>query len=646
MAAPGAAANARLLALFNQAVAHHAAGRLAVARPVYEALLRELPSHPDLLDLYGTLLHQLGEHPAADGYVRRSLARRPAAAAAWLHLGAVRRALGRPLDATIAFRRSALLTPEAAEPWVNLALMSGEAGVHAPAVSAARRALAVHPERADALVQLGASLAVLGDIGPATDALLAARRLEPLRPDLALHLPAVLAVLDRAAALRSARAGIVASPSVHELYPRLITVRDPSLDSDDGVAWARYATRLRPREARLWVNLAAEQYGAGSFAPAYREARRGCLLDPGDRAAFQNMIAAAYHLRRYEHGRRLARFCLSAHPGAADVLYALAEIELVIGDLQHAWDLYENRVGRGDAMPRAGLPPPWCGPGTEEGPLLVAAEQGIGDEVVFLSCLPDLLAAVAVPVTVEVDRRLVAVVARSFPSVRVVPRQVSPGAAGQRLLDYHDLVARHGLRHAVYAGSLPRYFRADRNRPAVRAGYLTPDPAGVARWSAALERFRPAAIVGVVWRSARMTRLREQFHARILDWAPIFETRGCAFVSLMPGDVSGEIDAVRRRLGVEIHQMDGLDAWENVDSLMALMRSLDQVVTARTANCAFAGAVGVPTIRVAPSFYRITDDRDLFFAGVTPILPRLAAFDGKAAAEAAARLLCERIGCR
>lgn len=634
-----------LLALFNRAVALHSSGRLAEARSLYEGLLRQLPKHPGLLDLYGTVRHQLGDHGVAAGYLERAVSGNPSAAGAWNHLGAVRRAQGRSDSAIRVFRRSAVLDPSAAEPWMNLGLVARDTGENATVIREGTRAMAIRPDLADVEIQVGGALAALGRPEAAATHLMRVRATDPLRPDLALHLSGALGALgDHRGALRAARAGIAASPGVYELYPRLIGARDPDVDTDAFVTWARFATRIRPGDARLWANRAAELYQAGRFEDGLREARRASILAPSDRAALQNLIAAAHHLCRYQAGRRAARRALAAHPRAPDLLYAAAEAEFVIGDLGRAWDLYEARTERADATARRGLPAGWRGPGTGSGPLLVVAEQGIGDEVVFLSCLPDLLAAVSVPVVVEVDRRLVATFQRSFPGVTVVPRQVDPAQPGRRVLDYRRLVASEGITEFVHCGSLPRYFRADRDRPCGRAGYLVPDPALVARWRAALSPFHGTKLVGVGWRSARMNRLRARFHADISDWEPIFSAHGCTFVSLMPGDVEREREVLRRRHGIELRCLDGLDAWNDIDSLMALMAVLDVVVIARTATCAFAGAIGVPTIRVAQSFNRITDGCDLFFAGVRPVLARTAPFDPKAAAAAAGRLLRERIG--
>lgn len=50
-----------LPALFQQALAHHQAGRFADARPLYQAILAVEPAHPDVLYLLGSLLGQTGD---------------------------------------------------------------------------------------------------------------------------------------------------------------------------------------------------------------------------------------------------------------------------------------------------------------------------------------------------------------------------------------------------------------------------------------------------------------------------------------------------------------------------------------------------------------------------------------------------------
>src|SRR5690606_37202799 len=151
-------------------------------------------------------------------------------------------------------------------------------------------------------------------------------------------------------------------------------------------------------------------------------------------------------------------------------IYQRAQLEKAAGDLALGWRLEERRI----AMPRfhrtVALPPRWEGPGRPVGRLLVATEQGIGDELLFLSCLPELLRDVPDPV-VELDERLHPIYRRSFPGLALVPRQAYRIEGGRAVFDYGRVGRDHGITHYIHAGSLPGLYRNDRSRPADRVGY-------------------------------------------------------------------------------------------------------------------------------------------------------------------------------
>ncbi len=64
--------------------------------------------------------------------------------------------------------------------------------------------------------------------------------------------------------------------------------------------------------------------------------------------------------------------------------------------------------------------PPWDDQSLSGKRILIYGEQGLGDQIMFASCLPDLLAEVAGCV-LDCDPRLVGLFRRSFPDVTVIP---------------------------------------------------------------------------------------------------------------------------------------------------------------------------------------------------------------------------------
>jgi hypothetical protein len=109
----------------------------------------------------------------------------------------------------------------------------------------------------------------------------------------------------------------------------------------------------------------------------------------------------------------------------------------------------------------------------------------LGDQILFAGMIPDLLAR-GWRLTLECDSRLVALFQRSFPEVRVIPRQDPP--LGEALSPELQ----------IPLGSLPRYFRRSPSDFLHRAGYLRADPAKVAAWAERLGlRGKPRA--GLNW---------------------------------------------------------------------------------------------------------------------------------------------------
>ena len=88
--------------------------------------------------------------------------------------------------------------------------------------------------------------------------------------------------------------------------------------------------------------------------------------------------------------------------------------KLALGDL--SWDYWGYRNPRDFHIPN--LAPWWDGTPVDN--LLILGEQGLGDEILFMSCLNDVRAK---NITVECDKRLVPVFSRSFPDVEFIGRK-------------------------------------------------------------------------------------------------------------------------------------------------------------------------------------------------------------------------------
>src|SRR5207244_10859271 len=109
---------------------------------------------------------------------------------------------------------------------------------------------------------------------------------------------------------------------------------------------------------------------------------------------------------------------LAAAAGAYDVALRLdphyakahwnrALVWLAQGNLAQGWPAYEWRLQQAPSLLSLGFPlPRWDGSSLQGRTILVWGEQGVGDELLFASCVPDLLTQ-AGHVVLACDPRLV-----------------------------------------------------------------------------------------------------------------------------------------------------------------------------------------------------------------------------------------------
>jgi ADP-heptose:LPS heptosyltransferase len=98
-------------------------------------------------------------------------------------------------------------------------------------------------------------------------------------------------------------------------------------------------------------------------------------------------------------------------------------------------------------------------------------------------------------------------------------------------------------------------------------------------------------VCGIAWRSANKQFGGEKSIA-LPDLAPVLNAAELSFVNLQYGSVDAEIAQARDALGVAIHQVPGLDIFNDIDGLLALIDACDFVVTTSNVTAHLAGAMG------------------------------------------------------
>lgn len=222
--------------------------------------------------------------------------------------------------------------------------------------------------------------------------------------------------------------------------------------------------------------------------------------------------------------------------------------------------------------------PEWDGrPGVR---LAVHGEQGVGDEVMFLSMLPDVLARCP-DTTIEVEPRLMDIVERTFGI---------PVYGNETAMKAHEAP----FEMAIPLGSLGKLLRrADSDFPGTP--YLKADPERVEYWRRQYAMQGPGPYIGIGWQGGtKSTRITQRTIAsRHLQ----FTKKGTP-ISLQYGDA-----ALVKQQCIE----NGYCFWresvgDNMDEFFAMVAACDAVVTVPQTLVHVAGSLGV-TCKVLTPLY-------------------------------------------
>ena len=542
-----------LAAVFNRAALLKRVGRRDEARQVYDQLLAKVPTSGEALYGRARLEHEAGDLPEARRRYEALLAAHPAHAHGCNGLGALRLEQGDTEAALALFERSLQADPQHREALANAAGALRRLGRAERAAGMYRRLLRAQPDRFAARLALGRLLIEAGRYGEALQELLTLRRQQPDWHEVHLALCDCYSSIGRFEKARAANARALA---------------------------------LQPEDfgARVNRGLLTGQCGDPQAALAQLEP----LL--AERSAEPQLLSAIgvqlCALNRYEEGAARFRQAVEANPQYANAHNNLSFALLALGRFREGWRHQGMKWGmRENARFRQELDCPlWRGEPLAGKSIYVWSEQGLGDQVMFANMFPDLVAAGA-RCTFEVQPRLRALFARSFPQAQVIARR--PGKPQAGVHDFH-----------VPMSGLGEFLRNDLTAFPAHRGYLVADPTRRGHWRSRLLGLGAGLKVGISWRGGTDVTDRGQRSIPLADWRPVLRLRRASFVSLQYGDCREEIEAMRAQGFPIAHWQEAVD---DMDESAALLCELDLVISVTTTAIHLAGALARPTWVLVPA---------------------------------------------
>jgi tetratricopeptide (TPR) repeat protein len=556
--------------------------------------------NPVMLEHLGLAKLALRDYPAAETAFRRALQSGASHALLYMRLGMALHYQARLGEALTALRAAAAEAPEDPDVLLNLGNALAADGQADAALECYRKATALHPDRANAHFNAGAQLRRMGRLEEAETALRAALAADPRHADACHELGSLSRQQDRREdAVSWYRRAIALDPGHIAARNNLGNVLVALGRIGEAEPVYLEAAGLRPDHPDAFLNLGNVRGHQRRFAEAQRLFEKAIALDPQSYDAHYNLGDALWGQGRMEEAAAAYERSLSLNAGFAGARYNLGVLQLLRQDYDRGWAGFERRcespdVRRAVRQDEASLAfyerlPRWRGPG-EPGVRDVAiwAEQGIGDQVLFSTLIPELIAA-AVPFVYEVDRRLLAAYERALPGARFLPMSDPPHAELQQ------------ASRVLLAGSLPFFFRRSRDDFSRQPrALLSPLPDRLAHYRQRLSEGGAGRAVALSWRSSRKDWLGPDKSASLMDFLPFLQTGGLQFVDVQYGDTAGERQEVAAR-GARLRHFDDVDYFNDLEELLAIIGACDLLVTTSNVNAHLAGALGKPAWLLYPA---------------------------------------------
>ena len=544
-----------LLALAD---ADFAGNRMANAVDAYRALLATRPHDVHALHRISLAYVHLNDFDRAYEHIQLALQAAPESAELWEHAGLIAASTRKYVCAEAFYYRAIDLAGSTATLHRNLADCLRQSRRLQEAKMQYKRAVEIEPGLHHAIRAIAQISLELGETHDAADFWERAWAIDSSHPLDGIDLISVLAKANRIARL------------------------------DEVVAQlgARYADNADALEL-----LAHTLYKHDRFSAALDIARQGITIDPTN-APFHHYAALALSTcGNIVESRPYSMEAARLWPDNAVMQYQFAGVQLACGEFKEGWSrskaYYALPGSKGGLLIPLSFPE-WNGERVAGCQFLLVGEQGDGDKfqcIRFAEWLHLRGATVDLLTT-----KPVAQVAATMKCIRTVFSSESPPGP----YDYWT----HLLK-------IPEHMGLDLSTlPAVSIPYVFAPPEKVRHWRARIEAVSPASIdtkrrrIGIVW-AGRPTYVFDRFRSVRLDaFRPLFELPGTTWFSVQKGERERESEPLSNEF--DVHTL-GPAIGDFIDTL-AILETLDLVITVDTSVAHLAGAAGQPVWVLVPAY--------------------------------------------
>ena len=301
-------------------------------------------------------------------------------------------------------------------------------------------------------------------------------------------------------------------PGVAEIYNNIGTAFRKENKYPEAEEWLLKAADARPEDADVWNNLGTLFVNEGNPEKGIEYLDKAIELEPHHKHAHWNRGLCYLEVERWAEG----------------------------------FDEYVWGLSTKDRMNKNyGFATWWDGKPHDQ-TLVIYGEQGIGDEIMFMSAFKDVIDQYPGKVIFDAHPRLIGMFQRAFPGIEMYPTR--------KVIDHEpDWVKEEKPVYKCAAASMFKYLRR-KEGDFPKTAYLKADPEKTAEYEQWLKALGDGPYIGLTW-VAGHKKTRKDIRAFPLEtYLPLFEAfPDATYVSFQYSDHSEQTKELEEKHGIKVH---------------------------------------------------------------------------------------------
>lgn len=302
-------------------------------------------------------------------------------------------------------------------------------------------------------------------------------------------------------------------PGISEVYNNIGTAYRKENQYIEAERWLLKASELRPEDADVWNNLGTLFVNEGNPEKGIEYLDKALELEPFHQHAHWNRGLCYLEAERWGEG----------------------------------FDEYVWGLSTKDRMNKNyGTAVWWDGKPHKDKTLVVYGEQGIGDEIMFMSALRETIDHFEGKVILDAHPRLTPMFKRNFPDIEVYPTR-------KEIFNEPDWVKKAKPHYKCAAASMFKFFRREDN-DFPKTIYLNPDREKVEEYKQWLKALGNGPYFGLTWTAGHKKTRKDVRAFHIETYLPLFKAfPDATYVSFQYSDHSEQVDELAEKHGIKVH---------------------------------------------------------------------------------------------